>query len=96
MAPSPDKYSKLGKFAGRSLARYMRFVQRSSSVMFDPPGMRETAKSNHPFIFAMWHGQFVMMPTLDQGEFPVSAIVARHQDAEIIGEMLASSVDGPP
>ena len=29
-----------------------------------------------------------MMPTLDEGEFPVSAIVARHQDAEIIGEML--------
>jgi 3-deoxy-D-manno-octulosonic-acid transferase len=88
MAPSPDKSSKLGKFAGRSLARYMRFVQRSSSVIFDPPDMHVTAKANHPFIFAMWHGQFVMMPTLDQGEFPVSAIVARHQDAEIIGEML--------
>lgn len=88
MALSPDSTLKLGKFAGRALARYMRFVQRSSRVVFDPAGLREVANANHPFIFAMWHGQFVMMPTLHEGEFPVSAIVARHQDAEIIGEML--------
>jgi 3-deoxy-D-manno-octulosonic-acid transferase len=88
MAFSPEKKSNLAKFAGGALARYMRFVQRSSSVIFDPPGIRELANANHPFIFAMWHGQFVMMPTLHEGEFPVSAIVARHRDAEVLGEML--------
>lgn len=88
MALSPEKKSNLAKFAGGALARYMRFVQRSSSVVYDPANMRDIASANHPYIFAMWHGQFIMMPTLHIGAFPVSAIVARHRDAEVISEML--------
>ncbi len=37
----------------------------------------------------MWHGQFLMLPHLHQRAFPVAAMVARHGDAEIIGDVLS-------
>lgn len=66
----------------------MRWVHRSSTVVLDPPDARERIDAHHPFILAMWHGQFMMMPTLHIGAHRVTAIVARHGDAEVLGEML--------
>ncbi len=88
MRLSPQQKSKLYRFAGRTLARYMRWVHRSSTVVLDPPDVRERLGANHPFILSMWHGQFMMMPVLHIGGYRVAAIVARHGDAEILGEML--------
>lgn len=91
MAPSPQQESRLGKLAGRLGARYTRFVCATSTVTFDPPDAREKATALHPLILAMWHGQFVLMPTLHEANgktFPVSAIVARHKDATAIRTLL--------
>lgn len=76
------------KLAGRLLAAYARFVRRTSRVVIEPSDALDAVAREHPFVFAMWHGQFFMLPTLDRGDFPVSAMVARHGDAEVIGEML--------
>jgi 3-deoxy-D-manno-octulosonic-acid transferase len=89
MAPSPGQESRLGTFVGRLVARYMRFVRATSTVVLDPPDGYDIATRNHPFIFAMWHGQFMLMPTLHVGMFPVSAIVARHKDATALRVLLA-------
>ncbi|MFN0025110.1 MAG: glycosyltransferase N-terminal domain-containing protein, partial [Parvularculaceae bacterium] len=39
-------------------------------------------------IIACWHGQFMMLAHLHPGDVKVSAMVARHGDAELIGEAL--------
>lgn len=91
MAPSPQQESKLGRLAGRLGARYTRFVLSTSTVTVDPPDMVARVNDLHPFILAMWHGQFVLMPTLhevNEKRFPVSAIAARHQDAVAIKALL--------
>jgi 3-deoxy-D-manno-octulosonic-acid transferase len=88
MRLSPQQTSKLYRFAGRTLARYMRWVHRSSTVVLDPPDARERIGATHPFILSMWHGQFMMMPVLHIGGYRVAAIAARHGDAEILAEML--------
>jgi 3-deoxy-D-manno-octulosonic-acid transferase len=90
MAQSPQQEPFLPVLAGKLAAAYTRFVKASSKVSIDPPDARERVHALHPYILAMWHGQFVMMPTLDQGEYPVSAIAARHRDAAALRSLLGS------
>jgi 3-deoxy-D-manno-octulosonic-acid transferase len=88
MAQSPQQESRLGRWAGSIGARYIRFVRSSSTVIMEPEDPLPQAIALHPYIFAMWHGQFVLMPTLHGGAFPVSAIAARHGDAALIRTLL--------
>jgi 3-deoxy-D-manno-octulosonic-acid transferase len=91
MAKSPQQSSVLGKIAGRLAASYTRFVRATSTVIMDPPDGVERMTSSHPFLLAMWHGQFLLMPTLREahgGGYRVSAIAARHRDATAIRTIL--------
>jgi 3-deoxy-D-manno-octulosonic-acid transferase len=91
MAKTPQQGSTFGRIAGRLAARYTRFVRATSTIVLDPPDGVERMAGNHPFILAMWHGQFVLMPTLRElhgGGYRVSAIVARHRDATAIRTLL--------
>lgn len=91
MAPSPKRESKLGRYIGLLGARYMRFVRSTSEVTVDPPDVVARVNEIHPFILAMWHGQFVLQPTLHDfngRNFRVSAIAARHKDATAIRALL--------
>jgi 3-deoxy-D-manno-octulosonic-acid transferase len=48
----------------------------------------------HPCIVACWHGQFMMVAALRPENIKVAAMVAKHGDAELIGEaMLALDVE---
>ena len=88
MALSRERRSAFNALAGRAIARYIRFVHRSSKLVLDPADAIERIEANHPFIFAMWHGQFMMVPPIHKCQARVSAILARHGDAEILGEVL--------
>lgn len=88
MAQSPQQEPFLGRLLGALGARYTRFVCATSTIIYEPPDTRARAAEMHPFIFAMWHGQFFLMPTLHQGAFPVSAMVARHKDASAVRVLL--------
>lgn len=91
MAKSPQQESRLGRILGRVLAGYTRFVRSSSDVVVDPPNAPGILNDFHPFILAMWHGQFVLTPTLRElhgrGN-KVSAMVARHKDAALVRALL--------
>ena len=88
MALSPDTKSRLLRFAGRSGARLVAFVRDTSTLIIEPADAAERIAANHPFIFTMWHGQFMMLPALHTNDIEVSAIVAKHGDAVAIGELL--------
>lgn len=91
MAQSPQRESKLGRAIGLVGARYMRFVRATSDVTIEPSDVVARVNATHPFILAMWHGQFALMPTLHElngKNFRVSAIAARHADASAIRALL--------
>ena len=90
MAMPPQKKSRLIKAVGWLAAGYVRLVARTSSIVIEPSDPDAYVGSHHPFIMAFWHGQFLMLPARYTRTYPVSAMVARHGDAEIIGEILAS------
>lgn len=73
--------------AGRQLARFVRLVHRTSTVIAEPDGIIERLRHDHPCIVALWHGQF-MMASMHRPDVPVAAMVARHGDAEFIGSTM--------
>ncbi len=80
--------ARVNRFAGRAFARYVKLVYRTSRVVSEPADLNAFAQASHPFILAMWHGQFMMLPIVDRGRVPVNSMVARHGDAELIGQVL--------
>jgi 3-deoxy-D-manno-octulosonic-acid transferase len=68
---------------------YIRLVFRTSRVLRDPPDTAAKLFAQHPQIFAMWHGQFMMVPAI-KPETPadIAIIVSRHKDAEILANTL--------
>lgn len=70
-------------------AAFIRLVYGTSSVRRDPADTDAKLFSQHPQIFAMWHGQFLMLPKIKPDRpADVAAMVARHGDAEMIGAVL--------
>lgn len=81
--------STITRFAGRSLARFIAHVTHTSQIAYDPPDLTDRLIGLHPCILAFWHGQFMMLPELRSiASVKVAAMVARHGDAELIGEAL--------
>ncbi len=76
-------------FGSALAAAYIRLVYNTSEVLRDPPDTDAKLFSEHPQIFAMWHGQFGMLPKIKPDRpADVAAMVARHGDAELIGAVL--------
>ena len=88
MANAQDRPRRIEALAGAALARYIRYVQRTS---WQTPEMTESFEAhfhNHPCIITMWHGQFMLLPLLKPSYLPVDVMVARHRDAAFLGEAL--------
>jgi 3-deoxy-D-manno-octulosonic-acid transferase len=70
------------------LAALIRTVRATSRTIHEPPDLIDQLRAQVPFIMAMWHGQFMMLSDLNTREFNVSAMVARHGDAEVMARVL--------
>lgn len=90
MAGPPSKTNRLATAAaGRFVAGLIRTVRRTSSTVYEPDDFFDRLRSQVPFIMAMWHGQFMMLPDLNTREYRVEAMVARHGDAELVASVLS-------
>jgi 3-deoxy-D-manno-octulosonic-acid transferase len=78
----------LAKISAPIAAGLIRTVKATSRTIHEPPDLIERLRAQVPFIMAMWHGQFMMLADLNTREFNVSAMVARHGDAEIMAYVL--------
>ncbi len=83
MAPPSVRQRPIHSAIGTAVAGYIGLVERTSRP---PPLMDQyaaTLLANHPMIIAMWHGQFMLLPTLAASVgIPTKAMLALHQDAE--------------
>jgi 3-deoxy-D-manno-octulosonic-acid transferase len=58
-------------------------------VVNEPADLEQRVAGVQPVIYAMWHGQFMMIPRLKPASVPVRSMVARHGDAELMGRALS-------
>jgi len=86
---SSDRLVAFGSAVG---AAYIRLAFNTSTVRRDPPDTDTKLFAEHPQIFAMWHGQFGMLPKIKPDRpADVAAMVARHGDGELIAGVLSRS-----
>ena len=90
MAQLPFDKTILSRFAGRLAGNYIRLVKRSSSVVTYPDDTQALLHAEYPYILAIWHGQFMLLPPFSPPDLPISNMVALHKDGEIIAEALKS------
>jgi lysophospholipid acyltransferase (LPLAT)-like uncharacterized protein len=64
-------------------ARYLRFVNWTSPLAFDPPDAFARYIHLNPVIFAMWHGQHFMLPFARIFDFDARVLISRSSDGEI-------------
>jgi 3-deoxy-D-manno-octulosonic-acid transferase len=69
-------------------AAYLRFVRNRATVIREPADIDARIQAQAPCIVAMWHGQFLMIPTVYPQSLPFRCMVARHGDAEIVSRTL--------
>jgi hypothetical protein len=65
------------------VANYLRLVNATSSLVFDPSDPYVMHASLAPAIFTMWHGQHFMLPFVRQYDLDVRVLISRHHDGEI-------------
>lgn len=73
---------------GSLLARYVRFVGRTSRQTESMTERFDRHSHNHPCIVTMWHGQFMLLPLIKKPDFEADVMLARHSDAELMGAVL--------
>lgn len=74
--------------AGALVANYIQLVFKTSKVIREPADVNARLAQEAPFIAAMWHGQFLMIPAVSPETITVKCMVARHGDAEVVGRAL--------
>lgn len=80
--------TSLLRLGGRGLARLIKFVEKTSTVVYEPADLKSRLRATHPCIVAGWHGQSMMTACLHPGDIRVEAILARHGDAEMLAAAL--------
>ena len=76
---SPATQSVIANLA----ANYLRMVNATSRLIFDPTDPYILHASLAPVIFTMWHGQHFMLPFVRQHDIDVRVLISRHHDGEI-------------
>jgi lysophospholipid acyltransferase (LPLAT)-like uncharacterized protein len=67
----------------------LNFVHRTNPLMPETFAIHDEIEANKPVIFAMWHGQHLMMPFASPKGLPVAAMLSRGADAEINARVIA-------
>ncbi|SDB28072.1 hypothetical protein SAMN02982931_02079 [Bauldia litoralis] len=62
---------------------YLRLVNRTSPLVFDPPDPYDKYIHLAPVIFTMWHGQHFMLPFARIFDFDARVLISKHHDGEI-------------
>jgi 3-deoxy-D-manno-octulosonic-acid transferase len=88
MAEVQDKTRLIDRIAGSLLARYIRYVRRTSRGIPEMDAIVEAHIPYHPCIVGMWHGEFMLLPLIKPPNHPTDIMLARHSDAAFLGEAL--------
>ena len=64
-------------------AGFLRLVNRTNPLTFDPPDAYARYIPRAPVIFTMWHGQHFMLPFARIFDFDARVLISRSHDGEI-------------
>lgn len=77
------------KLAGTLIAGYLAFVHRTSRFVVEPADLYDRLDADQPVIWAVWHGQHLLVAYFRKPEYRTAALLSRHRDGEINAQALA-------
>ncbi len=81
-------HSLMGEKLADKVASYIRFTKSHNKFIFEPTNMDDYFRQNNPFILSVWHGQFLLIPTIKPKDLSATIIVGRHGDAELAAKVV--------
>jgi len=84
MIKSLSRFPRVSALIAWLLAAYLKFVQRTTRFMIGPRDVADRVTPTVPFIAAIWHGQNFMLPLTMWDGAPVSVLITRHGDGDIV------------
>lgn len=89
MARHPaEPRSEIG-LTGRLVARYLRFVAQTSTLVVEPAEHEAFLAPLAPAIIALWHGQFLLSHMVKPADHPVRAVIAPDPQSSYFAGALA-------
>ncbi len=83
MAEAPQRYPLTQEIAGRALAFYLRAVRAMTRFAYEPADIYSRVRPELPVIYAMWHGQHIMIPFARPEWMASCSLASRHGDGGI-------------
>lgn len=70
------------------VASYIRFTKDKNNFVYEPDNMDEYFRANNNFILSVWHGQFLLIPTIRPDDIKGTIVVGKHGDAELAAKLV--------
>jgi lysophospholipid acyltransferase (LPLAT)-like uncharacterized protein len=83
MADEPQAYPLGQEILGRLLAGYLSAVRALTRFTYEPADIYDRVRPELPVIYAMWHGQHIMIPFARPDWMPACSLASRHGDGGI-------------
>lgn len=77
-----------GKKLADSLAKYIRYTRDHSKYISEPAAVDDYFRQHDPFILGVWHGQFLLIPTIRPDDISATIVVGGHGDAELAANIV--------
>ena len=77
------KSDAIRSLLGRALAGYIRMIGRTTAWTYQPEPFPEEVIHRLPVIFALWHGQHLLVPYFRPANTDMRVLISRHGDGEI-------------
>lgn len=78
-----------GERLADGLAKYIKYVRSKGITICEPENPDELFLKEEPFILAVWHGQFLLIPTIRPEKIKAKIVVGAHGDAELAAKLVS-------
>ena len=78
-----------GERLADGLAKYIKYVRSKGTTICEPENPDELFLKEDPFILAVWHGQFLLIPTIRPEKIKAKIVVGAHGDAELAAKLVS-------
>lgn len=78
-----------GPKLGKMVAKYIAYTRNHSENITEPEETAHFFRQHNPFILSVWHGQFMLIPTIRPHDIKAKIVVGRHGDAELAAQVVS-------
>ena len=80
----------MAKRLAKGVSKFIRFTRDHNQFTLEPTDMDDFFRRHNPFILGVWHGQFLLIPTIRPDDISATIVVGGHKDAQLAAEIVSN------